>query len=214
MSTKIVLLTSTLLIVLSCKKETSTVNKPREFALPPAYLTQSDSNQKWEMFFQKLPTRYLAYRVKCENNDSINLYADSMDGSYHVGIKRIDSIPFAFGTFFEKTYYEGYQWILISSNSCIQIDLFGPVIFNQSKKYFASINEGLYSEENANGVQIFSIAKNGWVVLDIQDRMEDYGPSKWEWVNDSTLSFTITDFKNISKKRIYAFAGGTWTIRN
>jgi hypothetical protein len=164
------------------------------------------------------PNQYFAYSINCENDSLRVFYNDSSEGDNHVYYKQHKEFDSEYGYFFERAFYEGGDWIFVSKMTCFEIDLFGEVILNPSKKKFASIGQDNAAGYSENGVQIFSFSHEyGNVKKEIEDTLSiagksQYGPSQWHWKNDSTFSVLLMDLDNNSMRREYNYGDGKWTF--
>lgn len=191
-----------LALVSACRKE------PAPGPVPKADATAAESPSR-----DSVRAGPPSVKLPCGKDSAVAFYDDTAgDDANYVQYRRADSVFSDSGSFVERTFYEGGDWLFVSKRNCAELILYGRPIFNPGRTRFASINEDLEAGFMANGVQIVSL-EAGAPQVKLEDKMEGWGPHTGAWTDDSTFVADLEDGEGHRRPRTYALRGGIWAIR-
>jgi hypothetical protein len=110
----------------------------------------------------------------------------------------------------EIQYYEGGAYCLINKSSGMMITIPGLIKISPDKTRIVSYNEDLISMYTKNGFVIYRLINNSFL-KEYELEIDDWGPSKADWKDNSHIEFTKTAVKDgtiqETGKMIYEYSG-------
>jgi hypothetical protein len=133
-----------------------------------------------------------------ENGDNVERF------SFRDYVKDINSY------IIEIQYFEGGAYCLINKSSGKKITIPGLIKISPDKTRIVSYNEDLISRYTTNGFVIYRLINNSFL-KEYELEIDDWGPSKADWTDNSHIEFAKSTVKDenvkVIGKIIYEYSG-------
>ncbi len=140
--------------------------------------------------------------LKCDNGrivklKNINSDGDDMEYFSFAGLNKDIN-----GYVVSRMRYEYYDVLIINKHTGDSLFAIGYPVVSPNKQQFVCVNMDMEAGFTTNGIQLFKIENDMYISVGLRE-LNNWGPEKVMWKNDSTLIVNVVERTNEGVNRSY-----------